>query len=343
VRKTLPFQQPLAYAYQFYAFPLAILAVRPRASDWVLSNYLQVVYEYGGEAAPVPFAFYTYDYAISPWLETLRLNRDWCSTQDRGIGGVVRDAVSQDFYVYLTLNERYVPDRRGYGGTVDYPHDVLIRGVDDDADTFELLGFDQDLVFRPTRIPQDDLVTAYNSMGAEPYYDVPLTMYRFNAAGEYTFDLDFVARTVAEYLDSVNTSKHFQAFRDPWDRAYGLSTYDLLESYLVDYSRGDAEYNIRHLQVLWEHKRIMVARLTRCAELVPPVGELVAPYRQLERRAWTLRTMLIAHGTERAGGDFRTEATALLGEIRAADRHLLERFAACLEHAGGGVAREALR
>ena len=43
------------------AFPLGILATHPPATDWVLSNFVQVVYEYAGEAAPVPFAFYIYD------------------------------------------------------------------------------------------------------------------------------------------------------------------------------------------------------------------------------------------------------------------------------------------
>lgn len=329
MRKVLPFTQPLAYGYSFYAFPLGILATEPKATDWVLSNYVQVVYEYSGEAAPVPFAFYVYDYSVSPWLETLRLNREWVGTQKRGITGVVRDAISHGFYVYLTLNERFVPERLAYGRN-DYPHDILIRGVDDDEDCFEIQGWDQCQVFRGTRLPQDDLPTAYHNTGQAPFYDVPMTLYRYNDAGGYTFDLGYVARGVTEYLESFNTSLHFQAQRDPWQRAYGLETYDLLESYLDGYASGALEYNIRNLHVFWEHKRVMVARLARCADLLPEVGELVEPYRKLERTAWVLRMAMIAHGEGRTTGDFRTETIPLLRSVRAEDERLLGRFAACL-------------
>ncbi|WP_327004478.1 hypothetical protein OHA72_57205 [Dactylosporangium sp. NBC_01737] len=336
MRKTLAFEQPLAYGFLFYAAPLGILAARPKATDWVLSNYVQVVYEHSGEAAPVPFAFYVHDYSVSPWLETLRLNRDWVSRQDRGIAGIVRDAIELDFYVYLGLNERYVPERLAYGRN-DYPHENLIRGVDDRDDCFELYGWDQHQVFRATQLPQDDLPIAYHNNGSGPFYDVPLTLYRYNDAGEYTFDLKYVERGVIEYLESFNTSTHFQAQRDPWDRAYGLETYNLLESYLDGYAAGREEYNPRNVHVLWEHKRLMVARLSRCAELVPAVGDLVEPYRQVERMARALRMMTIAHA-EGHGTDFRAEAIALLRSIRAQDERLLRRFAACLADAREAVA-----
>lgn len=329
MRKILPFEQPLAYAYQFYAFPLGILAARPKATDWVLSNYLQVVYEPTGEAAPVPFSFYLYDYAVSPWLETLRLNRDWCSRPGTDIAGTVRDALAADFYVYLTLNERYVPQRLAYRRR-DFPHDALIRGVDDERGTFELFGYDHELRFRGTALPQVDLPAAYHETGPGPFYDVPLTLYRYADGGGYTFDLGFVAQGLTEYLESVNSSRHFQGLRDPWDRVYGMATYDLLAAYLDGYALGSARYDIRNLQVLWEHKRLMVARLARCAELVPPVGDLVGAYRRIERKAWALRALMLAHRAGRPVRDFGTAAQALLAEIRTAERPLLEQFAAAL-------------
>jgi hypothetical protein len=298
----------------------------------VISNYVQVVYEYAGQAAPVPFAFYVYDYSVSPWLETLRFNREWCSMHDRGVTGIVRDAIRNDYYVYLTLNERYVPHRSAFGGDTDVAHDVLIRGLDDDEHTFELYGYDHERMFRPTRLDQADLARAYHDTGPEPFYDVPFTLYRYDDAGEYTFDLGFVARGIGEYLGSFNTSTHFQAQRDPWDRAYGMDTYDLLESYLDGYGRGIVRFDIRNVHVLWEHKRMMVARLRRCAELVPAVGELIARYVPIERGAWRLRTQMIAEGAGCYPGDFLTDATSLLERIRAAERPVLERFALELEH-----------
>lgn len=332
MRKTLPFTKPLAYGQQFYAFPLGILAQYPQATDWVFSNYLQVVYDCA-EGSDVVFSFYLHDFSVSPWLETLKLNRELVEMHPRGILGVVRDALERDFYIYLTINERYVPERLAYEQQVDYAHDPLVFGIDDQKDLFELYGFDRNQIFRSSSISQDDLAIAYYNTGPESFYEVPLTLYRFNSDGRYTFDLGFVGQTVVEYLESFNTSTHFQAETSRWDQVYGMDSYRPLESYLDDYGSGAIEYNIQNLHMLWEHKRMMVARLERCAKLVPEVGDLIAPYRNVERMAYSLRLLMIADAGGESIGNFRDEAIPLLHSIRAADQNILRRFAAALDKA----------
>ncbi|MER6433783.1 hypothetical protein ABT272_39675 [Streptomyces sp900105245] len=336
MRTLLPFKRPLAHAFHYYAFPLGILAEHPEAEDWVLSNYIHVV---ANEAAPLPFTFQIYDYSISPWLEVLRLNREWCTAHD-DITKIVRDAVSLNFYVYLTLNERYVPERIAYQGQTDYAHDILIRGVDDQKDTFDIVGYDYQQMFRCTDLPQEDLFTAYHNTGPDPFYDVPLTMYRYNPLGSYRFDIGFIARSIGEYLESYDISRHFQGLRGPEGGVHGMESYGLLEHYLDSYGRGMIEYDIRRLQVLWEHKRLMVARMRRCADFVPDVGDLMTAYQRVERLAWTLRTMMIAHGTGHASGDFQTEAKTVLDDIRTTEQNVLAALVICLEAAlqrGGGL------
>jgi len=330
VRKTLPFTQPLAYGLQYYAFPLGILACHPQTTDWVLSNYLQVSWITDPDI-DIDLEFYLHDFSVSPWLETLKLNRELVAAQAGGIIGLVRAAVQADFYVYLTLNERYVPERLAYDQDTDYMHDPLIRGVDDHADVFEIYGFDRDQTFRGSTIPQEDLAVAYHNTGTDPFYEVPVTLYRFKPAGSYRFDLRFIARTLVEYLESVNTSVHFQAQRDPWDQVYGMATYAELENYLLGYARGEIAHNIQNLHTLWEHKRMMVARLTRCAQLVRPVADLIAPYQRVERMAWALRLMMISHGGAQGDGDFAAGAIPLLHTIRDTDRRLIEQFVEALE------------
>lgn len=329
MRKTLPFTQPLAYGLQYHAFPLGILASYPQSTDWVLSNYLQLSW-ITDPGIDIDLEFYLYDYSISPWLETLKLNRDIVTAQAGGITTLVRAAIEADFYVYLTLNERYLPERLAYDQDTDYMHDPLIRGIDDNDDVFEIYGYDRDQVFRGTTIPQEDLAIAYHNTGTEPFYEVPVTLYRFKPTGSYRFDLRLIARTVVEYLESTNTSVHFQALRDPWDQIYGMATYQELENYLVRYARGEIAHNIQNLHTLWEHKRMMVARLTRCAQLVPDIADLVAPYQRVERMAWALRLMMLSHGEAPEASDFTAEAIPLLHTIRDADRHILEQFLAAL-------------
>jgi hypothetical protein len=109
-----------------------------------------------------------------------------------------------------------------------------------------------------------------------------------------------------------------------------MATYDLLAAHLDEYGAGASRFDVRRLQVLWEHKRVMVARLTRCADFVAEVGDLIPPYQRVERQAWMLRGMMMAHHAGRYTGDFRTAAIAILDGIRTAERDILEKFAAHL-------------
>ncbi|MEV0455856.1 hypothetical protein [Catellatospora methionotrophica] len=333
MRKSLPFTKPLAYGQQYYAFPLGILASHPQANDWVLSNYLQVAYV-TDPSIGIDFSFYLYDYSISPWLETLKLNRELANAQSGGVNGLVRTAISADFYVYLTLNERYVPERLRYDQGLDGLHDVLVRGVDDEADVFEILGYDRNQVFRSSTVPQDELAVAYHSVGRDPFFEVPLTLYRFNPRGTYELDLQFIRQSLIEYLESFNTSLHFRALRTPWDLVYGMATYEELEKYIDRYARREVEYDILNLHTLWEHKRLMLARLTRCAQSAPALAELVAPYQRVERLAWALRLTMMAHG-DAPQKSFMNEAAPILHAVRDTERKLLTQAVGALDHSGG--------
>lgn len=328
MRRTLPVSTPLAYGYQFYAFPLAILEGRAEARDWVLSNYIQTAFDPAPDS-PVPFCFYVDDFTRSPWIETQRLTRQFCRSRGDRVDDLLRDAVRDGWYVYLTVNERYIPDRRAYLDEVDYPHDLLVHGFDDDSDTFAVLGYDQDQMFRSTSSPQESLLTAFESMGEGDFHDTGIVFYRYDGTGRYELDPAFVADSIEEYLVGANTSRHDQASRPALDRAWGTQGYALLARHLEARADGLEPYSILNVQVLWEHKRLMVARAERCGELGAAVDEILPGLRRLERRAWTLRTMVLAT----ADGDLdelRRDAVPLLDEITTAEPALLRAFVSAL-------------
>lgn len=321
MRRVLPVATPLAYGYQFYAFPLAVLEPYPQSRDWVLSSYVQTAFDPAPDS-PVPFCFYVHDFTSSPWLQTQRLTREWFRSRGDRVDDLVRDAVRDGWYVYLTVNERYVPERLAYVRDTDFPHDLLVHGVDDDSDSFTLLGYDQDQMFRSTSAPQESLRVAFESMGDAPFHDTGIVLYRFDERGRYELDPVFLADSVEEYLTGANTSRHHAATTTPMDRVWGADCYAPLAERLDAYGSGALDLDVLDLHVLWEHKRVMVARAERVAELGVPLDDVLAGLRRVERQCWTLRTMQLASRTG-SRDEFRRDALPLLDVVASSERALL--------------------
>jgi hypothetical protein len=321
MRVTLPVGKPVAYAYQFYAFPLAIQATEPRTEDWILSNYIQVAHDRRGAECDVPFCFYIYDFATSPWLEVIRLTRSWVGAGPQRMVDLVRSALAQGYYAYLEADELYLPTRKHYQ-VRHFPHDILVHGVDDGDGTFAVLGYNHNFQFRTTRIPQDSLARAHESMDEHDVPDTPVLLYRLRTDAEYGFEPSYVGSVIAEYLTGANSSRHLRMLREPWDRAYGVDSYDYVADFLRAYVDGRTPYDIKSLQVLWEHKRMMTARIDHIARQRPAAGALVERARGVEAMALTLRNGMVRHFITGRTSRF-AERLSLLDDIRKAESTLL--------------------
>lgn len=234
---------------------------------------------------------------------------------------MVRDALADEWYVYLTVNERHIPHRKAYVEDVDDPHDILVHGCDDDEDTFTVLGYDEEQMFRTTTVAQDSFCTAFEAMGDRLYHDTGIVLYRFDGAGHYDMDLGFVAEVIEEYLEGRDTSRRYRDSSPSMSRAWGTAGLTSLADSLESYSRGEREFDILGLQVFWEHKHMMVARAEHCARLSVTVSVL-PQLQRIERQAWTLRTMMLETLNEDRR-EFGCEAVALLEELATCERAAL--------------------
>ncbi|WP_169165667.1 hypothetical protein [Cellulomonas taurus] len=326
MRMRLPMRRPRAYAYQFYAFPLMVCEQVPASDDWVFSNYIQLALD-PDPGSPVPFCFYFDDHTRSPWWDTQRLTRQWLARRGDDIVSVARDALADGWYVYLTVNERYVPHRLAHLDDTDYPHDLLIFGCDDSAGDFDLLGYDERQQFAATTIPQDLLRDAYEYLGDQPFYDTGIVLYRPRPSGHYRLDHGFIADSLEEYLTGADTSARFQATAEPMDRIWGAQAYP----YLIERLRGSAQgttMSVIDAQVLWEHKHVMLERADHCLRAGVDVADLMPGLRRIERLAWTLRTVLMTG--DRAQID---DAPVLIEQIAADERDLVGAFVGALRGA----------
>jgi hypothetical protein len=223
-----------------------------------------------------------------------------------------------------------------------------VHGYDEQAQEFDVLGFDEHFRYRSTRARFADLHKSHTSMDDHGEVDSPFYFFRLRDGDRdpsaqqeqpaypgrlhgYPFDLALVRQSTSEYLAAEDSARHFAAVESPspWNRAYGVATYPYLAEHLREHAAG-ARYDIRRLHVLWEHKRLSVLRMRRAAQFRPAVGALLPAAEKLAESANALRNAMIRdHLVGRRAG-FLPGALAQLELIETMERALLTEFAGLL-------------
>ncbi|MGV3137711.1 hypothetical protein ACEF06_14770 [Brevibacillus agri] len=294
---TLPVVQPPIFGYQFFAFPLCIVLQDKRSLPWLYSNFIQVCFDKRPDP-PVPFTFYIHDYTLNPWLHVEHLQRGTMNIVQRNIVEFVRDCLLDGYYVYLNVDEYYIPERAVYQKS-HLSHDVLVHGVDLQNETFQLLGFTDKQMLATTSASFQAFAQAYDSIARIDHQAIcnRIYLYKIKETGAYAFDLALVQETLEEYLTSGNTSSRFRMVANPWDHcAYGLDTYRCLQDYYERLLAGKAGFDVRHVHSLWEHKSLMVARIKYMQEhtdYLDSPDRLHAAYSEIERKARNARNLTL--------------------------------------------------
>lgn len=258
----LPLGVPAASAYQFYAFPLAILASDDPANDWVMSNFIQTCYDETPHS-PVPYCHFLYDYSDVPGLRSFRMNGDFIKSEFGEFPQFAARRIALGQYVYVVLDEFFVPGRNAYK-TRRSAHDALIIGVDDSDGRFWIYGYTSRGILEVSSLHADELGAAFNSAIELGAGNRPIVLYERQERA-YAFDPELIRRTLQEYLDGTDTSAHYRMTIEPWIRRYGIECYTPLVNSLEATSDTSTSFDLRHAQVLFERHEIMVSRVDRLA------------------------------------------------------------------------------
>ena len=328
----LPLGEALAYGYQFYAFPLSILATVDGSSDWILANFVHLAYD-PTEGTPVRFCFYVFDYSQSPWLETVKTDRFWVAASSLDIVKVCRASMEAGYYPYLNLNEFHVPGR-GAHGKHDQTHDMLLCGFDDAADTFTVYGYSNGRLGR-VEIDRTRFRESYESLDRIPNTCHQVFFYRVARDVSFRLDVADVRDAIGDYLAGSNASARFAMSKEPLDRIYGMACYEPLQGYLDAYLSGQEPYDARNFHVLWEHKRLMTMRISRLAEITENdrMSTLADEFLSIERDAMALRDGMMRHEFAQAGkSTYPLSAPSRLAGIRERESEILEEVVAELKN-----------
>jgi len=297
-QKTLVIGKPDVITYLHHAYPLAVAAVhRSFCDNWLFNNYLQLrcSRELVGARAVTEFDFYLLPTHFTDWGGLLRMPQIpsemlWRSRSE--ITEAVLRALDREFYVQIPVDEFYVPRRAAYGKR-HYVHELFVFGYDRRAREVDVLGFDEQLEFGRQRLGFAELEESVALADLSQHYDSGgVRLYHARQGPEYPADPSWVVELLDDYLAERDTSLRFRAQEaSKSGYLYGTAVYGELAAFCASVSEQPGAMDIRPLQLIWEHKRIMQVRLQRLAELGFLSPESAAGYAATVERANTLRLL----------------------------------------------------
>ncbi|MFD2673333.1 hypothetical protein [Marinicrinis sediminis] len=266
---------PFVQGYLFYAYPASLIGMTDETKPWIFSHYIQMCIDPDFEHSPVPYTFYAFDYAMCPWLKVESISRKTLQACGPDPLSFFKACIAQQQCIYVYLDEYQIPHRVHYRKS-RFIHENLIVGYDDNEGAFELLGFDEYMIFRRTKISYEQMLTAY--AGVDDGMDQPdelhqilnsdsarvfqrIQLFQRHSDVRYPFDTQLVWESMQDYVQGYNTSNRLSMLRKPWNRAYGIHCYPYILDYVHRLIHDEVPFDIRYLHNLWEHKQLMTKRI----------------------------------------------------------------------------------
>jgi hypothetical protein len=258
----LKLYQPPVNCYLHHAYPLTAAMSHKDFYSWFFSNYIQLECRPEGDY----LNFFTYTICGNsiyiPLLDYKILDLEFIFKTNTNIIEFIKDSIKLGYYVTTYTDEFFIPERDSYKKH-HFRHELMIYGFDLNKKTFKVIGYNDTSTYATSNVSFSEFENGYlNSIDKKN--DLILLKakdsesYNFS----YTFDIGNVRNLLCDYLYSKNSSARLRSIGNPNNFIYGISIYQhLIKYYQVIIQNNEKECDIRHLHLLFEHKKTMVSRL----------------------------------------------------------------------------------
>lgn len=277
--KKLPLAESPIRGYMMYSYHLAITFAHAEAWPWFFTNHVQLQCE----PAQLEFDDFMLDstapkgevhfsegtWKFNPWLnDSHQMDKAAMASAASSVARYIVDRLDNGFYVETFVDEYHIPSLFN-GKESHLRHRMLIFGYDDHKQTFNIIGFDKNRLYRELECRFDEFERAFEAV--EPLKHETTKLFKSPPQGlpVVEFDAARFAQLTADYLDSRNTlldpDLHGKQLKGQefW---FGLKTYQFLQQYvetIMEKNRagGHLGVDIRGFNIMWEHKKCMLDRM----------------------------------------------------------------------------------
>lgn len=240
-------------------------------------NYIHLVAEAKNENHPIAFFLpdnsgYNWN-CVTPWFEYNVLTRDFISECRWDFSTIVKKAIFNNNYIYLYINEKYIPGTYWHSKGIDYSHSLLLHGYNELTNEVSFLIYDASRALSVRSIPMNEMEKAFydNQYRCERYENqIYLLKLREQLGYKLGFDLKYMIEQLVTYRDEKPVVFNVLDRHTDDRYRYGLAVYDSMINYMDMICHGlvtnAREGIIIPMHLLMEHKHIMVERLKFLAE-----------------------------------------------------------------------------
>ena len=314
----LPIKHPPLTGYVHHAYPLSIILNNPASLPWLYSNYIQLHYDPTQGNSALAFNFFHYYYPhnggfICPFLKHMWFSKRMIVEFGR-LDTFIKDSIDRGYHVYFFCDEHYIPNRSSHLNGTHLAHDILISGYDEKSREYAMQGYDENGTYRLSKATFEQMEMAFRPSEhmSKDYHD----NVQLFGAGEpdWQFRLEPVIELLKDYVLSRDTSLRYGLRRDRRSDLFGMRVYELFQAYADAVLSCRQGLDIRAFHLLWEHKRLMLARIRWLMDngWLPHDPRLIADYGQVERMAFEIR----GHAVKTAASQETAYMQTAVSELR---------------------------
>jgi hypothetical protein len=313
----LPIQHPPITGFVHHAYPLSIILNNPASLPWLYSNYIQLHYDPTYKDSALAFNFFHYHYphngpTVCPFLHHIWFSKRMIVEYGR-LDTFLKDSIDRGFHVYLFCDEYYIPNRFSHAHGTHQAHDILISGYDEKSREYALQGYDENGTYRLSKATFEQMEMAFRPSEhmSKGYHD-NVQLFGMNDP-DWHFRLEPVIELLKDYVLSRDTSLRYGLRRDRRPDLFGLRVYELFRAYADDVHACRQGLDIRAFHLLWEHKKLMLARIRWLMDngWLPHDPRLIADYGQVERLAFGVRGHAVKTAASQDTAYMRTASSEL--------------------------------
>lgn len=342
-KRILPIAEPDIATYAHNAYFMSILYTDEIALRWVYSNHVQLkltLFPNGTEGNSI-FVDFTTPCPFSAHISCLhgseQLTRD--SVKETGsFTDFVRRKISKGYYVLCSLDEYYIPGSLSYNNRY-FVHSMMIHGYDDETKQFHVMGFFANQKLASHKVDYDAVEQSFANIEAYCNEDFHLMVHMIRISEErksnLSYKLYWVMEQLQDYLDARPSTYANYAMDEvpPFPSMYGIDVYGELIRRVDGHLDGKDVVDHRPLLILWEHKRVMNARLDYMEkngiyQFHPTIRER---YERIEQSALMMKNLILKFWLsqdERFLRQLRERLVQMEQDERVVVTSMLEQFAA---------------
>lgn len=254
----LPLLDPIYSTYHYQGGNTALIVDNPSIRNHFLNKVMNLIcnrkflYGYTTPELTVVGSRYT----ENPYLEAKQIHTKYLGT---ATNTVIKNFLDDGWYVnFLGVDDYYIKGKSWYHER-HFTHDGMVCGYDDEKQTFSLYAYDSAWIYRKFETSQRCFETARKAgakdishgfiCGYKPKKDIVELDPKLVCAGIK----EYLASSFEKYPPTVN------------ENAYGIVAMDYMVMYLDRLADGSIPHermDRRIFRMIWEHKKVMLERLT---------------------------------------------------------------------------------